>query len=501
MNKSDVLLKIVSALVFLAMVAYMAVYVIQRIREPVETALVVSSTMTDSTAVNGLVIRDEEVIASDAPYVNVSVADGEKVGAGQTVARVYETEEALEWAASISALESEIRNVEAAMSSTGVISAAQNRENSITDALVELSASLRNAGFSGIDTNQSALAGLVFRSDTVNATEEYLAQLKSEYNDFLRASSDDAAEITVEESGSYSTVVDGYEAIGPDYVRTLAPSELRELMASERTTEPNAIGKVVHTFKWYYAAIVPKKDAMDLVAGRTVRLSFGRYYSDYLTARVEYVGQAEGNEQLILFSMDRGFSEMMAVRAVSAEIVYSEYSGLRVPLGSVYRYYAGYLSSEDAAQIDESGTVSIVIGTETYTAFVSEIGSERHYGDLAPGIEADSEQDTRPTRRLVVFCWPYSEEEPAPDFSVAGGLVKTDDGKVLPVTNYYEYSENTDRMCVFAMTGLQAERKKVTLVYAGSEYALVESSGSDALREGNEVIVRTTDLFNGKVFR
>jgi len=56
-------------------------------------------------------------------------------------------------------------------------------------------------------------------------------------------------------------------------------------------------------------------------------------------------------------------------------------------------------------------------------------------------------------------------------------------------------------MCVFAMTGLQAERKKVELIFAGEEYALVESSGSDALREGNEVIVQTVGLFNGKVFR
>ena len=335
----------------------------------------------------------------------------------------------------------------------------------------------------------------------MNATEEYLAQLKAEYNDLLKTASRDAEEITTEQSGTFSAVVDGCEGIDPEYAQSLTPSGLRELMSAERTVEENAVGKVVHSFRWYYAAIVPKEDAMDLVAGRTVRLSFGRYYSSYLTAKVEYVGQAEGGEQTVLFSMDRGFSEMMAVRSVSAEIVYSEYSGLRVPRDSVYRYYAGYLSSEDAAEISESETVTLSIGPDLFTAFVSEIGAERRYGDLLPGIEEGSEQDTRPTRRLVVFCWPYSEDEPAPDFSVAGALVRTADEKVLPVTNYYEYSESTDRMCVFSMTGLQAERKKVTLIFAGDEYALVESSGSDALREGNEVIVQSAGIFNGKVFR
>ena len=57
-----------------------------------------------------------------------------------------------------------------------------------------------------------------------------------------------------------------------------------------------------------------------------------------------------------------------------------------------------------------------------------------------------------------------------------------------------------DRLCVFTMTGLQAERKIVDLVYAGEEYCLLSSEGNDALREGNEVIVQARDLYNGRVF-
>ena len=103
--------------------------------------------------------------------------------------------------------------------------------------------------------------------------------------------------------------------------------------------------------------------------------------------------------------------------------------------------------------------------------------------------------------KLVVFCWPFSPEEEAPYFLGEGALVTTEQGLVLPAANYYTYSEDVDRMCVFAMTGLQAERKKVSLVYTGEEYALVTSEGSDALREGNEVITATAGLFNGRVYR
>ena len=74
----------------------------------------------------------------------------------------------------------------------------------------------------------------------------------------------------------------------------------------------------------------------------------------------------------------------------------------------------------------------------------------------------------------------------------------------MSVVSYYEYdpeNPDVDRLCVFTMTGLQAERKKVDLIYAGEEYCLLSSQGSDALREGNKVIVQANNLHDGKVFR
>ena len=41
----------------------------------------------------------------------------------------------------------------------------------------------------------------------------------------------------------------------------------------------------------------------------------------------------------------------------------------------------------------------------------------------------------------------------------------------------------------------------MSLIYAGEEYALVSSAGDDALREGNEVIAKARELYDGKVLR
>ena len=501
MKKTDILIKVMTGLVLCAMIAYLSVYLVRRMVNPVQTALTVTATMSDSSTMSGLVLRDELVIQSAEQYIDVIVSDGEKVSAGQTVAVAYSSETALARATDLETLAGEIREVEDALANTEGVSAAGNREESVYNAITELSLAVRGDELAGVDSQQSALADLVFRREESTATEDYLVQLKAAYEELSATAEGDITEITVGQSGSFSTVVDGYEGVNLKYAMTLSPSTLREVIAADRVVEEEAIGKLITSYNWYYAAIMNAEDAEDLVAGRTVELSFGRYYSDNITADVVYVGRAEGREQLVIFSLNRGFADMLAVRAVSAEVIYSDYTGLRIPLKSLYRYYAGYVSEEDGMRLSEGGSVTLSLGGREYEAFVSEIGTASAYGELPEGVESGSEEDTRPKRFQVVFCWNWDGEE-APDFSAGSGTITLPDGQTtFPVTNYYDYDPEMDRMCVFTMTGMQAERKKVSLTYAGEEYCLVASAGEDALREGNEVIVQARGLYNGKVFQ
>ena len=501
MKKTDILIKVMTGLVLCAMIAYLSVYLVRRVMNPVQTALAVTATMSDSAAMSGLVVRDELVLQSDEEYIDVIVSDGERVSAGQTVAVAYSSEEALARATDLDSLLQEIADVTAALENADGSTTAGNRETSVYSAIKGLSLMVRRGTLAGVDSQESALADLVFRSETTNATEEYLRQLEEAYAELSATAAGDTKSITVGQSGSFSTVIDGYEGVNLAYLKTLSPSTLRELIAADRVVEDGAIGKLITAYIWYYAAIMNSEDAENLVAGRTVQLSFGRYYSEAITAEVVYVGRAEGEEQLVVFSLDRGFVDMLAVRSVSAEVIYSDYTGLRVPLKALYRYYAGYVNEEDADQLSAGDTVTLTLGGVDYEARVSEIGSASAYGELPPGVEAGSENDTRPRRCLVVFFWPW-EDVDGPDFSSGSGTVTLPGGETnMLVSNYYDYDPAEDRLCVFTMTGLQAERKKVSLIYAGEEYGLVESTGEDALREGNDIIVQARNLHNGRVFQ
>ena len=502
MNKSDTLMRVVSALVFLAMAAYLGFSLYQRVSDPVQTALTVRATMSDSSTMSGLVVRDELILQGDAEYIDVVVEEGEKVSVNQTVAVIYGSEDALRRAEKIDSVAQEIKSVQAALSGARGNYSYADRDESILDAMVALSASMRSDGMRAVDTRQSTLASLVFRKEVSDATEDYLAELQATYRDLVSSSAGEMRDIKSTKSGTFSAIVDGYEGVNPDYVQNLSPEGLREIISAEREIDEDAIGKLALSFDWYYAAIVSRDDASRLEQGQNVRLSFGRYYGEELEAKVVYLGRMQGEERLVLFRIDHGLTEMMAVRAVAAELIYSEYTGLRVPLRGLYRYYAGYVDGEDGALLHEGDRVTLTLGGRAIDATISEVGSERRYGDLPYGVKANSEQDTRPTRRLVVFFWPWSAQETVPDSTAGGGTVQLRDGHMtMSVLNYYDYDPDNDRLCVFTMTGLQAERKKVSLIYAGEEYCLLSSEGDDALREGNEVIVQAGGLYNGKVFR
>ena len=520
MKKTDTFIKITSLLVFIALAAYMIVSIVSRAVDPVQTSLTVTATMSDSASMSGLVVRNELIVRSTQQYIDVTAGDGSKVSAGETVAVAYSSEEALERASRLHALSREIEDVTASLSQSGTVTVTGDREKSIYNAIADLSACLRGGDLSDVDSRSSTLAGLIFPTDAGSgATEEYLQQLQAEYDTLQQTRSGDTEDITVGQSGTFSTLVDGYEGVSPEYVTEMSPSELRKMISADRVVDSASIGKLITSYDWFYAAILPQEAGRNLLAGDKVKLSFGRYYNGELNAEVEWVGRAESGEQLVLFRIERGMTDMLAVRAVSAELVYEAFSGLRVPVRGLYRYYACYVEEEDAPFISEGQSVSLTLGGQTYNAIISDVGSPSRYGVLPIGVEAGSEQDERPSHRLVVFCWPWDAEDGTPDSSSGGGTVTLSDGITeIFVTNYYEYKTLAydgaeeledddpkkwnipDRMCVFTMTGLQAERKIVELVYAGAEYCLLSSSGDDALREGNEVIVQAKGLYNGKVF-
>lgn len=398
MEKTDKLIKGVGVLLFIAMLAYLGYYAWNSITNSVQTALAVSTTVTISTPVSGLIVREESTLTSSEPNLYITAEDGCMLAAGGTAARAYSDEAALGRAGRIRELQLEISRVEAALYGATSEDIAIQAE-AVQEAVISLSAAVARHELDGIDVCCLGLGSLVFGDGAEDATEEQLATLKSELFGLLTNSTTDTRDITTDRAGLFTTMVDGWEQLTVEDVKNITPETLRSLEEAEPSVPGAAYGKLVTSYTWYYAAVVDGAYASGIEPGDSVVLSFGRGVRGGIPAEVYNLGPEDGSgDRVVVFSCTTAQAETLSLRKAQAEVIFSEYSGIRVPT--------------EAIHVDE------------------------------------------------------------------------EDGSLY----------------VYVMTGLQAERKNITIVYEDEDFCLAEvEPEADALREGNEIITKARDIYDGKV--
>jgi len=479
LKKTDGLTKAIGILLFLAMFCYMGFAVLRRVTNRVQTVSAVGASVSESAAMNGMVIREEEPVLSEKTFIDITASEAEKLAVGSTIATVYTSADALDRALRMHELESSIRTAETAAETVGTGSGA------IYAALGRLSRAVQSGKLAELDLIAAELSSMVLEPQTASGSADDIQALRSEYNRLAEGRGQDGEAITSDRAGLFSRVTDGMEALNGEAVRELSPVVLRQMLEQQSTPAENAIGKMVYGVSWYYAALVDAADAARLAVGEERELRFNRYCAYPLSATVEAVSAPADGECAVLFSLDEGMAEMLSVRKAASELVFEEHSGIRVPQEGLYRYYAGYMDADKAETLRAGDAVTLSKGAAARDCTVSEIG--------------DVTERDGVSKRLVVLCWSWEKDNILPD--APGAAVQTaTNGAGYALEDLYSYDEQTACCCVFTMTGLQAERRKVTPVYLGDGYCLVESTGEDALRAGNEIIVRAMGLYNGKVF-
>ena len=114
MTQGKSLITFVMASLAVALAIYFGVYVFNTLNDPYRTTTAYAYTALDSAEADGLLIREEQVIPGEGGIADVVRGEGEKVGVGQTVALVYQTEQAQADQAELEALEKEISLLETA---------------------------------------------------------------------------------------------------------------------------------------------------------------------------------------------------------------------------------------------------------------------------------------------------------------------------------------------------------------------------------------------------
>lgn len=400
MKRTNRLTNVTMIVIFAAMLLYIGTYFISSLQNRIVTAASVQTTVREYAGSSGIVIREEEIQESKYTYVDVTASEGKRVASGEAIAVSYANEKALERASRIRQLELEIAGINTLLGSLSTAEDIAGRDTAIRHAVSTLSAAVSRNDLKNLDAAALRLRSLVFEEEEAAITQEELFALEDELAGLRSSTASNISGITAKKPGVFSTLLDGYEHLGVASIKDLNPGKLHTLLTNRTEFSDAAIGKLVVSNTWYYAALVAEDEVPKLQDSTHIYLEFGRYYNTPIPAQIESISDAEDGECAVVFSCFAGLSETLAVRQAAAEIVYGEHSGLRVPREALHAEDAdaNVLPADDPIQWKdkENATKTFVYtltGPQVEKKYVDVVYESESFYLVYPSTDADALRD------------------------------------------------------------------------------------------------------------
>lgn len=328
-------MRVASLVLVLCVLGYFGVQIYRYFQDPYPTYAVYQYQVEDSVTLNGVVVRDEEVLTSTVSGIpSLERSEGERVGAGKVLAVIYQDQASQDRQTQLQALQAQLEQLEYAQTAAADSEASLRLDNQIAAGILSLQADLSADKLADAEEHISQLRSLVLKRDyTYQDSADLTAQiqdLKSQIQSLQSAVSSGATTVKAPKAGTYSAVVDGYEkTLTPDMLESITPQQLKAVQADTSVTSD--LGKMIYGDTWYYAAIVDQETASEFTVGASTTLRFVKGLERELPVEVESVGQVQDGEQVVVFSSNKYLSEVTQLRRQAADVIRSTYSGLRVP--------------------------------------------------------------------------------------------------------------------------------------------------------------------------
>ena len=370
MKRSNFVTKIISFLLFGAMLCYLGVYVFRLFSNNFRTAPAVRVEIVDSVAVEGLIVRDEEVVSSSESFISISAENGTLVAKGEALAVSYTGESALERASLIREKELQRQYVVAALEGAASEKDISRRDSSIKNSIISLTAAVATGQLDAAGEAGVTLASLVMEDPEIYATQVDLELITEELSRLRSAAAYDTKAILAPSTGLFFASADGFEHLTQESVTGIGTDALREFFTAAEEPPENMLGKIANPLEWYYAAIVPFETVQRMEVGGYVSLDFGRYCSQTLRALVVSVKYNQDKDCVVVFRCTGSAVEMLYARHVTAEIVFDTIVGLRVPKEAVY---------EENLEVENAETGGRELQIRQYIYTVTGIQAEKKY--------------------------------------------------------------------------------------------------------------------------
>lgn len=400
MKQGTLITKIVMIILLVGVAIYLAIYAVRSLSDPFTTAMAYQDSLDDSVEVTGVLVREEIALSSGTAIMDILPEEGERVRAGETVAILYQSGDALDRKKQLQALEQEREQLQYALNSGSSLGDAAKLEQQIIASIQALRASTAGGDLSALESNALALRTQVLRrefaysasGDSAAALAETIADLDLQISQLSAQSSYDTTSIYAPCSGLFSGLADGYEStLTPDTLDTLTAGQLSAISSGTSSAEGACVGKLITGDRWYFAAVVDPSTASRLLPGDTITVAFSRDFTGEVDMRVERVGDEEAEGCVLVLSSSRNLKDVTLLRFQTVELIFKRYSGIRVPKQALHMETIASTDSETGEKIQTQIIgVYTVVGANTEFKPVDIVREGSDYYLVTPSEEARS---------------------------------------------------------------------------------------------------------------
>lgn len=368
MKEGTTITKLVMFLMAVCLAVYFTVYLFRGMTDPLTTAVAYAYTVNDSVEAEALLVRQEQVLPAGVGIADVVPGEGERVGAGQTVAVLYRDSQALERKEQIQQLTLEAELLQYATTQTDSGSGSAELENDVVRAAVALRSDSAAGDFDRLEDQVLDLKRAVLKRDYTygqGVDTSRLTEISRQLRTLNSQSARDTSRVRAQVEGTFSALVDGYESVlDPNSAARLTPSELDALLARGVRTDESALGKIITANRWYLVANLPKGAADRLHLGEDAVVRFTGDFSRDVDMRVESVSDPQADRCTVLLSSDRYLSSTTLLRRQTVEVIFASSQGLRVPKDAVHILTEMVTDKETGEQtrISTTGVYALVNG-------------------------------------------------------------------------------------------------------------------------------------------
>ena len=322
--------------VTLGVLAYFGIQGLQYLGDPLTTTLAYNYQVEEGMDLSGYVVRREQVLADETSgLLRLQRSEGEKVGAGGTVALVYADQASLDRQREIDELSGRIEQLQFAQEASLGSEVSLKLDAQIMRSLLDYRAELAAGRLDNAEEHETELKSLVLKRDyTYSDTEDLsgqIAELQSQLKELKAQAASSVRAVKAPVSGVYSAVVDGYETVlTPGLLADMTPSQLNAVQADETLTSQT--GKLILGDSWYYAVTMSAGQAKALRdSGGTMTLRFAKGVEQDQTVTLYAVGPEEQGRVVVTFRGEYNMAQVTLLRRQSAQLIWRTVAGIRVP--------------------------------------------------------------------------------------------------------------------------------------------------------------------------